>query len=75
MPGRERKHMTKKEIAELMRLNSWTQAELARRVEVTEGAISLWLSGQRPVTGPARVLLREWLTQARAAEESKKQPA
>jgi transcriptional regulator with XRE-family HTH domain len=61
--------MKPKEIEELMLLKDWSQAELARALEVNRSAISRWIKGEQNPTGPARVLLREWL------EEARKQPA
>jgi transcriptional regulator with XRE-family HTH domain len=65
--------MKRQEILELMKLRGWTQAELARRLEITEGAVSRWLTGENPPTGPARILMRLWLSEAR--DEVRKQPA
>ncbi len=69
-----KKKMSSRDMRELMRLRGWTQARLARELDVTEGAVSMWLSGQRPIMGPASILMRLWLDQARTEEEAKKQP-
>ena len=57
--------MTLKDISELLELNGWSQAELGRRLELSEAAISRWFSGQQKPTGPARILMRQWLDEAR----------
>jgi transcriptional regulator with XRE-family HTH domain len=65
--------MKVKDIRELMALRGWNQRELAAKLETEESTVSRWLRELQFPTGPARVLLREWLTQAR--DESRKQPA
>lgn len=58
-------NITLEEIIELMRLREWSQAELARQLGLTEGAISRWLSGENTPVPPTRMLLRQWLAAAR----------
>jgi transcriptional regulator with XRE-family HTH domain len=65
--------MKPNDIRELMRLKGWTQRELARQLEVNEGAVSKWLNGGNDPMGPCRVLMRHWLIEAR--EEVRGQPA
>ena len=72
MTATGKQKMTVKDIRELMRLMCWTQAELARQLDVTDGAVTRWMSGEHPPMGPARILMREWLDRARAAA---KEPA
>ena len=60
--------MSGKEINELLRLTGWSQVQLAREMEVSEAAISRWLSSDRAPLGPARVLMREWLEAARTGK-------
>jgi DNA-binding transcriptional regulator YiaG len=57
--------MNRQEILELMQLRGWSQAELARQLELSEAAVSRWFSGIHAPTGPARILLRMWLDKAR----------
>lgn len=57
--------MAKREILELLELNGWSQAELGRRLELHEAAISRWVRGECAPTGPARILMRQWLDEAR----------
>lgn len=73
MAERGKHPVTKKDIIELMKLKGWTQAQLARELDLSEGAICRWFRGDHSPTGPTRILLRQWLTQAR--DESRKQPA
>ena len=62
--------MTAKEIAELMRLKGWSQAQLARELDISESSISRWFSGKQNPTGPTRILLREWLARAKGEKET-----
>lgn len=64
--------MSKSEIRELMKLRGWTQRQLATELQVNEGTVSKWLSGDNEPMGPCRVLMRHWLIEARARD---KQPA
>lgn len=61
--------MTPEEIRKLMELKGWSQAEFARQAHVSESAISRWLSGESVPTALARVLLRQWLDDARAGKK------
>jgi len=36
----------------------WKQSQLARYLKVTDGAVSMWLSGQRPIPGPVELAVR-----------------
>lgn len=72
MVKRDRR-MNMKEVSELMKLKGWSQADLARELEMSRAAICRWFGGEQQPTGPARILMRQWLSAAR--EESRKQPA
>lgn len=65
--------MTVAEMRELMQLRGWSQAELARQLHVTEGAITRWLKSERRPNGPARTLITIWLNESRKEVEG--QPA
>lgn len=74
--GLGRAKMTAKDIRELMKRKGWNQATLPRNLEVTEGAVTRWLVNDIEPLGPARILMRLWLDQARAEDQSvKKQTA
>lgn len=60
-----RKSMDKKDITDLMRAKGWSQAELARQLDLSEGAVSRWMSGENQPMGPARILMRQWLDEAK----------
>lgn len=60
------------DIKELMKRKGWSQAELARQLDLSEAAISRWFSQEQNPTGPARILMRQWLDQARAEAQSPK---
>lgn len=53
------------DILELMRLKGWNQADLARSLELSEGAVTRWLKNEHQPMGPTRILLRQWLEAAR----------
>ena len=65
--------MTLQEIQELMEIKGWNQAELARQLDLSEGAITRWLKGEHLPMGPTRILLRLWLAEAR--RKARRQPA
>jgi transcriptional regulator with XRE-family HTH domain len=65
--------MSAKEIRELLELRGWSQAELARQLGLHESSVSLWLTEGRTPRGPACILMRQWLIQAR--QDAQKQPA
>jgi DNA-binding transcriptional regulator YiaG len=61
--------MTANDITDLLKLKGWSQVQLAGMLHVHESSVSLWLHGARNPTGPARILMRQWLDEARAAKE------
>jgi transcriptional regulator with XRE-family HTH domain len=65
--------MKRAELVELLKLTGWSQAELGRRLELSNAAVSRWLTGERSPTGPARILMRQWLDSARENTEEQKQ--
>lgn len=69
-----RRYMTKKEIGELLQLNGWTQAELARQVGLTEGAVSRWFTDRTP-SGAATKAMRRMLDEARDRKRPEPVPA
>lgn len=60
--------MSRKEIHELLKLTGWSQAELARQVGVTEGAVSRWFTDRTP-SGSATKSMRQLLEDARRKAE------
>lgn len=58
------KPMTCKEIRKLMTLKGWSQAELARRLDLSEAAVCRWFRDDQKPTGPARILMRQWLAES-----------
>lgn len=70
--GKGKSRMTPAEIQELMELKSWTRVDLAHALELkSENTIYRWLSGDPEVPGPARILMRQWLDEARAEAKTK----
>jgi DNA-binding transcriptional regulator YiaG len=59
------KPMNCKEIRELMTLKGWSQAELARHLDLSEAAVCRWFRDAQKPTGPARILMRQWLAEAK----------
>lgn len=61
--------MTKSEIQELLRLKEWSTARLAAELDCSENSVQNWINGRRNPGGPACVLMKLWLKEAR--EEAK----
>lgn len=64
--------LSRQEIEELMRLRGWSRTRLAVEMDVTENCVSRWIIGQPTVSGPAAILLRLWLEQARLDSAKRK---
>lgn len=62
---RREEPMTIAEIEELLRLREWSQAELGRQLGMSEAAVSRWLTGERDPKTPVKILMRQWLIDAR----------
>jgi transcriptional regulator with XRE-family HTH domain len=73
MKAGSKSKMNSIDIAELMRLRNWSQADLARELGMSEATISRWLSGSRQPTSGTAILLQTWLSAAK--DEPQKQPA
>lgn len=54
------------EVDELLLLRDWSYARLAAEMDVTEPTVRAWMSRANPITGPAGVLIRLWLSEAKA---------
>lgn len=59
------------EIKELMRFKDWSKTQLAAALDVTDSTVMGWLSGRRNPGGPAKILMRQWLSECREYEASK----
>ncbi len=57
--------MKPEEIAELMQLKGWSRTQLAAALDLTENTVHQWFSGRRVPGGPATILMRMWLEEAR----------
>ena len=62
---RREEPMSRSEIEDLLKLKGWSQAELGRQLGMSEAAVSRWLTGEREPKTPVKILLRQWLSQAR----------
>jgi DNA-binding transcriptional regulator YiaG len=63
---KERRRMPAEQILELLDLKGWSRVRLAAELDVTENTVHQWCSGRRKASGPASVLMRMWLAEARA---------
>lgn len=57
--------MSKSEILELLELKGWKTARLAVELDLSENAVQKWLKEDRNPSGPASILMRMWLDEAR----------
>lgn len=64
--------MTRVEIEELMGYRGWNRTRLAAALDVTENCVARWMIGKPAVSGPAAILLREWLIQERSMASRRK---
>ena len=51
--------MTSKQFRAAIKRLRMSQSQAAAYLRVTEGAVSLWVNGKRPVPGPVAVLLEQ----------------
>ena len=58
--------MTPAEIEELMKLKGWSKTRLAAELDLSENIVYRWINEERTPGGPASILMRQWLDQARA---------
>ena len=63
--GKEKKRMSVEEIEELLELKGWTKTQLAAALDLGENAVYRWLHEDRNPSGPAAILMRMWLNDAR----------
>ncbi len=61
--------MKKAEILELLRLTGWSRTKLAAELDLTENSVNRWLAGNRFPSGPASILMRMWLEEARSRQQ------
>lgn len=66
--------MTRKDILELLRLKKWSQGRLARELDTETSTVGRWIKGATSPNGGTRLILRQWLEEARASKREK-QPA
>ena len=66
--------MSSEEIKELLRLKDWTKTKLAAHLDLGENIVYRWINGDRAPSGPASILMRQWLTEARAAANDQAAP-
>jgi DNA-binding transcriptional regulator YiaG len=57
--------MTLEEINELLELKGWSRTRLAAELDLTENAVYQWFTHRRNPGGPAVILMRIWLVEAR----------
>lgn len=71
LAGMEYKRMTPEEVRELMTLKGWSQTQLGAALDISESAVSRWLHANRVPRGPASVLMRIWLEDAKGRRTRK----
>lgn len=65
--------MTNAEMTELMHLKGWkNRAALAAQLRLTENAVQRWFMTGHAPDGPASILMRLWLDDARAAAKMRR---
>lgn len=60
--------MTITDVEELLRLRKWTKRLLAQKLMLSEDSVYRWFHDSKVPGGPALVLMRHWLTEARKGE-------
>lgn len=63
------------QISELLELKGWPRVRLAAELDVTENTIHQWCSGRRKPSGPATILMKMWLAEARDAPQETQKPS
>lgn len=63
--AKEKRRMTPSELKELLAVKEWTRTQLAAALDVSENAVHQWFSGRRNPGGPANILMRMWLAEAK----------
>ena len=52
-------HLVKpKELRSALKRLGWNQRELAEYLGVSEGAVSMWVNGLRPIPGPVAIAVQ-----------------
>lgn len=70
------RRMKPEEIRELAQLRfEKSLTKLATALDVSYGAVRAWVDGNRELKGPASILMRQWLDEARAATAANGKPA
>ena len=67
--------MAPAEIRELMELKGWSETKLAAQLDLSQHAVHKWLAEGRNPSGPAAILMRQWLAEARKEAKRKPVPA
>jgi DNA-binding transcriptional regulator YiaG len=62
--------MNTKQVLELLVLKGWSKRHLAAQLCVSEDSIHRWFRARKVPHGPAVILLRHWLKQAKEASDA-----
>ena len=57
--------MAPKEIDKLMTLKNWSRTQLAAALHLTDATVRAWMRGKRNPSGPAVILMQQWLKEGR----------
>jgi DNA-binding transcriptional regulator YiaG len=72
--SKENRRMQKHEIEELLQLRGWSRRQLAKQLDLTEDTVYRWMVEEKEVKGPASILMRHWLDQARRTQVAMPEP-
>ena len=64
--------MTSTEFAAAVTELGWNQTQAAEALGVTPGAVSRWVSGQRMIPGPVRIIIQWEVRQQRKRDARKR---
>jgi transcriptional regulator with XRE-family HTH domain len=63
--------MNKKELAKILYESGISQADLARRLQVSGSSVSRWLSGEIPISHSTAIAIRTTIRDAEVESEGK----
>lgn len=58
------------DVRKLLALKGWTKVRLAQELELSEDAIHKWFRRGHALSGPAAIIMRQWLAEARSERKA-----